>query len=72
VTNFKDLLAVIVIVRITGEYYSVLPRGLLYLRMARAPFFVHIEEFHGTILGYIVEKKLSSIFIEIEIALIIL
>jgi hypothetical protein len=39
--------------------------------MIPAPFLINIKEFHGAVLGYVVEEKLSSVFIKIEIALII-
>lgn len=39
--------------------------------MAEAPFLVHVEEFHVILLGYVIEKTLSSFFVKIEIALII-
>jgi hypothetical protein len=48
-----------------------LPKGLPYLTVARVPFFVDVVEFRITVLGYVVEEKLPSVFIEIEIALII-
>jgi len=45
--------------------------GLPYLRMARAPLLVHVEEFRIILLGYVVEEKLASFFVKIKIALII-
>jgi hypothetical protein len=39
--------------------------------MVPAPFLVDVVEFCRAVLRYVVEKKLSSIFIKIEIALII-
>ena len=66
-----QLLGVAVTIRVAGEYHDALSRGLLYPRMAEAPFLVHVEEFHVILLGYVIEKTLSSFFVKIEIALII-
>ena len=71
-TDAEDPLAgVIIAVRVAGEYHETLPRGLQYLTMAGPPFLAHVEEFRVTVLGYVVEEKLLSVFFEIEIALII-
>ena len=46
-------------------------RGLPYLRMAGVPFAVHVVEFRVILFRYVVQEKLASFFVEIEIALII-
>lgn len=56
-------------VGVRTEYHDALPRGLPYLTMAGVPFFVNVVEFRVTVLGYVVEEKLPSVFIEIKIAL---
>jgi hypothetical protein len=60
-----------VAVRVRTEYHDALPRGLPYLTIVQAPFLVEVKEIRVTILGYVMEEKFSSTFIEIEIALII-
>jgi hypothetical protein len=60
-----------VAVGVRVKYHDTLPRGLLYLTVAGVPFFVDIVKFRIILLGYIMEEKLPSVFVEIEIALII-
>jgi hypothetical protein len=60
-----------VAVGVRAKYHDALPRGLPYLTVAGVPFFVDVVEFRIILLGYVVEEKLPSVFVEIEIALII-
>jgi hypothetical protein len=74
----KDPLAVALVVVVVGKYYDALPSSLPYLGIALLLFFLpifgnvnNLVKLRILLLREVVQKKLSSVFIEIKIALII-